>query len=147
MWQNDYEMKWKEAAVTAYLNYWELSQRKGMAVFWAVAPCSLVEVYQRFRGPCCLHHQTIQCDNPEDSHLRTHRRENLKSYFSQCSLLIWQFAVNPLTWNSVLGLSPSCSVRSPRLYSSLAMMAGWNRMCICTISSANEIQAVSSTVK
>jgi hypothetical protein len=27
-------------------------------VFWVVAPCSLVEVYQRFRGPCCLHHQT-----------------------------------------------------------------------------------------
>jgi hypothetical protein len=40
---------------------------KKMAVFWVVAPCSLVEVYQRF--------------NPEDSHLRTHRRENLKSYF------------------------------------------------------------------
>jgi hypothetical protein len=28
-----------------------------MAVYWVVAPCSLVEVYQRFRGPCCLHHQ------------------------------------------------------------------------------------------
>jgi hypothetical protein len=28
-----------------------------MAVFWVVAPCSLVEVYQRYRGPCCLHHQ------------------------------------------------------------------------------------------
>jgi hypothetical protein len=28
-----------------------------MAVFWVVARCSLVEVYQRFRGPCCLHHQ------------------------------------------------------------------------------------------
>jgi hypothetical protein len=28
-----------------------------MAVFWVVAPCSLVDVYQRFRGPCCLHHQ------------------------------------------------------------------------------------------
>jgi hypothetical protein len=28
-----------------------------MAVFWVVAPCSLIEVYQRFRGPCCLHHQ------------------------------------------------------------------------------------------
>jgi hypothetical protein len=27
-----------------------------MAVFWFVAPCSLVEVYQRFRGPCRLHH-------------------------------------------------------------------------------------------
>jgi hypothetical protein len=28
-----------------------------MAVFWVVAPCSLIAVYQRFRGPCCLHHQ------------------------------------------------------------------------------------------
>jgi hypothetical protein len=28
-----------------------------MAVFWVVAACSLVEFYQRFRGPCCLHHQ------------------------------------------------------------------------------------------
>jgi hypothetical protein len=28
-----------------------------MAVFWVVAQCSLVKVYQRFRGPCCLHHQ------------------------------------------------------------------------------------------
>jgi hypothetical protein len=28
-----------------------------MAVFWVVVPCSLVEVYKRFRGPCCLHYQ------------------------------------------------------------------------------------------
>jgi hypothetical protein len=28
-----------------------------MTVFWVVAPCSLIEVYQRFRGTCCLHHQ------------------------------------------------------------------------------------------
>jgi hypothetical protein len=28
-----------------------------MAVFWVVVTCSLEEVYQRFRGPCCLHHQ------------------------------------------------------------------------------------------
>jgi hypothetical protein len=61
-----------------------------MAVFWIVAPCSLVEVYHRFRGPCCLHYQglitlmmeaprtsemlvnfyqTTQRYNPEDSHL------------------------------------------------------------------------------
>jgi hypothetical protein len=61
-----------------------------MAVFWVVAPCSLVEVYKRFGGPCCLHHQgdrtlvnfyqTTRCYNPEDSHLHTHRRESLKSY-------------------------------------------------------------------
>jgi hypothetical protein len=65
-----------------------------MAVFWVVAPCSPVEVYQRFRGPCCLHHQgdldlmalmmeaartsetlvnfyqTTLRYNPENSHLR-----------------------------------------------------------------------------
>jgi hypothetical protein len=74
-----------------------------MAVFWVVAPCSLVEVYQRFRGPSCLHHQgdefialmmeaartsenlvnfyqTTRRYNPEDSHLCSHRRENLKFY-------------------------------------------------------------------
>jgi hypothetical protein len=28
-----------------------------MAIFWDVAPCSLVEVYRRFSGACCLHHQ------------------------------------------------------------------------------------------
>jgi hypothetical protein len=27
-----------------------------MAVFWVVGPCSLVEVYQRFRGDCYLHY-------------------------------------------------------------------------------------------
>jgi hypothetical protein len=48
-----------------------------VAVFWVVAPYSLVEVYQRFRGPCCLHHQgdekptrlqTTRRYKPEDSH-------------------------------------------------------------------------------
>jgi hypothetical protein len=28
-----------------------------MAIFWVVAPCSLAEVYRRFGGTCCLHHQ------------------------------------------------------------------------------------------
>jgi hypothetical protein len=28
-----------------------------MTIFWDVAPYSLVEVYWRFRGACCLHHQ------------------------------------------------------------------------------------------
>jgi hypothetical protein len=34
-----------------------------MAVFWVVAPCSLGEVYQRFRGPCCLHNQGDESDD------------------------------------------------------------------------------------
>jgi 7-cyano-7-deazaguanine synthase in queuosine biosynthesis len=68
-----------------------------MAVLWIAELCSLVEVYWRFRGICCLHHQadeeaastsevsvnfyqTTWCYNPEDSHLHTRRCENLKSY-------------------------------------------------------------------
>jgi hypothetical protein len=69
-----------------------------------VAPCSLVEVYRRFRGACCLHHQgdeslvalmmeaastsetsvnfyqTTRCNTPEDSHLHTRSHEKLKSH-------------------------------------------------------------------
>jgi hypothetical protein len=33
-----------------------------MAILWDVAPCSLVEVYRRFRGACCLHHQGDKCN-------------------------------------------------------------------------------------
>jgi hypothetical protein len=43
-----------------------------MAVFWVVAPCSLVEVYQLFTGACCLHHQgeSTHCpDNRVSKHL------------------------------------------------------------------------------
>jgi hypothetical protein len=32
-----------------------------IAVFWVVTPCSLVEVYQRFRGPCNLHFISFYC--------------------------------------------------------------------------------------
>jgi hypothetical protein len=69
-----------------------------MAVFWVAAPCSLEEVYQCFRGPCCLHHQgdeslvnfyqTTQRNNPADSHLHTRRRENLKSHTVRLNGLI-----------------------------------------------------------
>jgi hypothetical protein len=37
-----------------FLRWWD--------VFWVVAPCSLVEVYWRFSGAFCLHHQ----DDPDD---------------------------------------------------------------------------------
>jgi hypothetical protein len=72
-----------------------------MAVFWLVTPCRLVWVYQHFRDLYCLHqqggammeraeasetsansYQSTRRYNPEDGHLHTHRRENLKSYFN-----------------------------------------------------------------
>jgi hypothetical protein len=51
-----------------------------MAVFWVVSPCSLVEVHHRFRDLIALMMEAARRYNPEDSHLHTHRRENLKSY-------------------------------------------------------------------
>jgi hypothetical protein len=71
-----------------------------MAVFSVVVPCSLVEIYQRFRGPCCLHHhgdealmmgaamtsetlvnfyQTTRRYNPEGSHLRILQRQSVRA--------------------------------------------------------------------
>jgi hypothetical protein len=58
-----------------------------MAVFWLVAPCSLVEVYHALMMQAASTsetvvnvYQTTWRYNPEDSHLHTHHRENLKSY-------------------------------------------------------------------
>jgi hypothetical protein len=62
-----------------------------IAVFWVVAPCSLVEVYQRFRGTCCLHHQG---DRP-------HRRENLKSYKIEN---VETFEITSILRNTVKGM-------------------------------------------
>jgi hypothetical protein len=61
-----------------------------MAVFWVVAPCSLVEVYLRFSGACLLiapmlevlstsettvnFYQSTRHNNPEDNHLHTRSR-------------------------------------------------------------------------
>jgi hypothetical protein len=54
-----------------------------MAVFWAVAPCSLIALMMeaaRTSETLVNFYQTTRLYNPEDSHLRPHRRENLKSY-------------------------------------------------------------------
>jgi hypothetical protein len=83
------------------LCYFEKVTRKPVKDdLWDLAPCSLVETGQCFRGAYCLHDQddeswmtevvstsemsanfyeTIWCYIPEDSHLHTHRCENLKS--------------------------------------------------------------------
>jgi hypothetical protein len=57
-----------------------------MAVFWVVAPCSLVRAIAlmmeaaRTSETLVNFYQTTRRYNAEDSHLRTHRRENIKSY-------------------------------------------------------------------
>jgi hypothetical protein len=56
-----------------------------MAVFWVVAPCSLVVIAlmmeaARTTETLVNFYQTTRRYNPEDSHLRTHHRENLKAY-------------------------------------------------------------------
>jgi hypothetical protein len=45
--------------------------------FWVVMPCSVVVVYQRFRGPCSCYHNTARRHNTEELNLNLHRRENL----------------------------------------------------------------------
>jgi hypothetical protein len=69
------------------LSYFEIT------VLWHVAPCSLVEIDRRFKGAYHIHHQgdrtsvtsasfyqNTRRNLPEDSHLHTRRRENLKSH-------------------------------------------------------------------
>jgi hypothetical protein len=54
-----------------------------MAVFWVVAPCRAIALMveaARTSETSVNVYQTIRRCNPEDSHLPTHRRENLKSY-------------------------------------------------------------------
>jgi hypothetical protein len=61
-----------------------LTVRMKMAVFWVVAPCRVITLMMeaaRASETLVNFYQTTWCYNPEDSHLRTHRRENLKSYF------------------------------------------------------------------
>jgi hypothetical protein len=50
-----------------------------MAVFWVVGRMEAARTSEMLVN----FYQTTQCYNPEDSHLRTHHRENLKSYFER----------------------------------------------------------------
>jgi hypothetical protein len=43
-----------------------------MAVLWVVALCSLIEVYQRFKSPCCLHHQGVMTHRRDDGGSKNH---------------------------------------------------------------------------
>jgi hypothetical protein len=79
-----------------------------MAFFWVITPCSLVEVYQRFRGTCCLHYQGLNaaCEaasnsetlvnfyqttrhyNPEDSNLLIHNSFRNLSLLGDLKILV-----------------------------------------------------------
>jgi hypothetical protein len=57
-----------------------------MAVFWIVAPCSLVEAITLMMEAASTSetsvnfYQTTRRNNPKDSNLNTYRRENLESH-------------------------------------------------------------------
>jgi hypothetical protein len=80
-----------------------------IAVFWVVAPCSLVEVYQRFRAIALMmeaartsetlvnFYQTTRCYNPEDSNLHT------KKLFKKPSLSVSSIVRTRNTADSVDG--------------------------------------------
>jgi hypothetical protein len=50
-----------------------------MAVFWVVVWALMIEA-ARASETLVNFYQTTRRYNPQDSHLRAHRRENLKSY-------------------------------------------------------------------
>jgi hypothetical protein len=52
-----------------------------MAVFWVVALALMMEA-ARISETLVNFYQTTRRYNPEDNHLRTHRRENLRSYLN-----------------------------------------------------------------
>jgi hypothetical protein len=66
-----------------------------MAVFWDVAPCRLAEVASVNTSETSVNfYQTTLHNIPEDSHLHTRRRENLKSHVehalaSDAFLIYW----------------------------------------------------------
>jgi hypothetical protein len=60
---------WASGKVGVVANWLIRTEIKLMVVFWVVAPCSLVEIHQRFRGPCCLHHQSAKVDTSADCFL------------------------------------------------------------------------------
>jgi hypothetical protein len=55
-----------------------------MAVFWVVAPCSLMMEAASTSETVVNFYQTTRCNNSKDRHLRTHRRDNLKSHGLEC---------------------------------------------------------------
>jgi hypothetical protein len=84
------------------------------AVFWVVAPCNQVEVYQRFRGPCCLHRTDDGCSKdfwnvgkllPDYTALQPRRLPSTGFCFHKSP---------PLTLSWAIWIQPTTSVLSTR---------------------------------
>jgi hypothetical protein len=74
-----------------FLSLWSANFSLKTTVFWVVAPCSLIEVYRRFRCACCLHYQG---DRPDDGGSRNScfsRKSNpcrpARSSYTDCDIL------------------------------------------------------------
>jgi hypothetical protein len=69
----------RECVGDATIKICQVRGRMKTSVFWVVEPCSLVEVYRRFRRACCFRRQcdetsvnfylTTRCYNPHDVRL------------------------------------------------------------------------------
>jgi hypothetical protein len=56
-----------------------------LAVIWVEAPCSLIEVYRRFRGTCCLHHQGVSKTLPDYTAQQPRRQPALINLSVECT--------------------------------------------------------------
>jgi hypothetical protein len=92
--------------------------RKGLvAVFWAIA---LMMEAARSSETSLSFYQTTRRYNPEDSHLHTHRRENLKSYKVRIIQCLF-FALHQFSCVIV----PCCYVRFEAFAAVRMMMFFW----------------------
>jgi hypothetical protein len=80
-----------------------MATKRKMAVFWYVTPCSLVEVYRRFRGACCLHIKAVMEDK---KHLTKLHGADIKKTeiftYEWVVLLLWD-AVTPTNTHCMFG--------------------------------------------
>jgi proteasome lid subunit RPN8/RPN11 len=71
-------LRTEEFFISPRLSGWRTGTSAGSktAVLRGVAPCSLVEVYRRFRDACCLHHQGDHQPETSVNFYQTTRRNN-----------------------------------------------------------------------
>jgi hypothetical protein len=93
---NTYEHFTRQEFFVRYQVY--LAAGLKMAVFWVVAPCSMVEVHRRFRDACCLHRQSDHTGSKHfwnvgkllsDCKAEHHKRPPFSTSLCFINLLLW----------------------------------------------------------